>query len=349
MASLVFSAGGDFLEFPYDKEPRRPHIVVTEARSDMVKFTLTNTDISVANAIRRIILAEVPTLAIEIVNIEENETVLFDEFIAHRMGMMPLSCHSVGDIPPDEKRPGGFVEHKECNCFDGCPFCTVEYTLDSHNTEDKVLNVTHFDMVETRKFQRDGVPENHQVRLCPFPNPGIDPEVDKKDNGIIIAKLAKDQHLKMSCNARKGIPKYHSKFMPVATSLYQYQPIIKLDRDGMDALPLERKVEFVQSCPRKVFELDIEDKVQVVDLMSCIYCDECVTKAREFGNRDWCKVSQDLQMFHFTVEGVTADGPRHMVDVVRASLRVLDYKLSLFLKDTFDDEIEDWLPVEPQI
>jgi len=357
--SLVFTAGGDFMPKRYEVEARRPRIQVTHATSDLVTFTMTDTDISVANALRRIMLAEVPTLAIETVNIEENETVLFDEFIAHRMGLLPLSCHSVGDIPADEKRLGGFVEHKDCNCFDGCPYCTVEFKLDVANYEDKVLNVTHFDLVPTEKWKREGISDKMQVRPVPFPNthPSVDVEQDKKENGVIIAKLKKDQHLKMVCQARKGLPKYHGKFHPTATALFQYQPIIKLEREVVDELSLDDKIGFIESCPRKVFALDIEDKIQIEKLMDCIYCEECMAYSRDKGierkNKDMKSmvvVTQDLNMFHFKVEGVTPDGPRSVIDVVRAAIRILDYKMSYFLQDAYDEEIEDgdWLPEQPQ-
>ena len=83
-------------DFPYEKTRRMPVIEVTHVDDAYVEFTLSKTEISVANALRRIILAEVPTMAIEIVNMEANSSVLFDEFIAHRMGLMPLSSHGVG-------------------------------------------------------------------------------------------------------------------------------------------------------------------------------------------------------------------------------------------------------------
>merc|ERR1712060_925735 len=158
----------------------------------------------------------------------------------------------------------------------------------------------------------------------------------------------KDQGLKMVCQARKGIPKYHSKWMPVATSLYQFQPIIKLNRAEMDTMTLDEKIDFVQSCPRKVFELDIEDCLQVARLNDCIFCDECVSKAKVQGREKGVTVKMDTNVFHFTVEAVTAEGPRSAVDVVRAGLRVLDYKMSLFLKDAYGDEITDWLPMHPK-
>ena len=59
-----------------------PRIIIRDADSDFVKFTLSNTCLSVANAVRRVAIAEVPTVAIDLVEVVENSTVLCDEFIA---------------------------------------------------------------------------------------------------------------------------------------------------------------------------------------------------------------------------------------------------------------------------
>jgi len=338
-------------------------VEVTSVSDETVTFTLSKTDVSVANAIRRIILSEVPSMAIEIVNIEDNTTVLFDEFIAHRMGLLPLGSHHLGDLPTD----GGFVEHKDCDCDDGCANCSVEFKLDVTNTEDKIRNVTHFDLVPTNRFRwdSDGQERTDMPKVLPLPLPQLAKmsedeikelsegekqrlrDIDFIDNAILLTKLKKDQRIAMTVTARKGIPKYHSKFMPVTLGLYNFQPTVELDRKGIDSLDMEDKVAFVDSCPRKVFHLDTRDNVQIGKLRDCHYCDECVTKARELGNRGLVKVGIQQDKFHFRVDCVTSDGPRKPLDVIRAALRVLDYKLQHFLHDAYGMEIAETLPFEP--
>ena len=65
----------------------------------MEKFIL-KTDVSMANALRRIMIAEVPTFAIDHVIIEENNGILADEVISHRLGLIPLIVHA--DLPEYE-------------------------------------------------------------------------------------------------------------------------------------------------------------------------------------------------------------------------------------------------------
>lgn len=69
---------------------RFPKIKILSLASHEMKFILSDTDTSMANTLRRIMIAEVPTLAIDLVEFHENSSVLNDEYIAHRLGLVPI-------------------------------------------------------------------------------------------------------------------------------------------------------------------------------------------------------------------------------------------------------------------
>ena len=116
---------------------RQPKIEIKELREESITFVLSETDLSVANALRRVMISEIPTLAIDLVDIEKNTSVLHDEFIAHRLGMIPLRYD--GDI-------GRLKENQECNCDDHCDQCSVILELDASCKSNVDLTVTSADL-----------------------------------------------------------------------------------------------------------------------------------------------------------------------------------------------------------
>jgi DNA-directed RNA polymerase II subunit RPB3 len=115
---------------------RFPRVKIRELKDDYAKFELRDTDASMANALRRVMIAEVPTVAIDLVEIEANSSVLNDEFIAHRLGLIPLT--SSGAM--------GMRFSRDCDACDGdgsCQFCSVEFHLAARATDSgQTLEVT---------------------------------------------------------------------------------------------------------------------------------------------------------------------------------------------------------------
>lgn len=69
---------------------RNPEIEVQSQTENTMRVMLSGTDASVANALRRVMIAEVPTVAIHLVTVQENTSMLHDEFIANRLGLIPF-------------------------------------------------------------------------------------------------------------------------------------------------------------------------------------------------------------------------------------------------------------------
>ena len=79
----------------YGRGLRTPEIEILDLTNTVIKFKLKQCDISVANALRRVMISEVPTIAIDLVHISQNTSVLHDEFLAQRLGLIPLKSHCV--------------------------------------------------------------------------------------------------------------------------------------------------------------------------------------------------------------------------------------------------------------
>ena len=65
-------------------------IQILEKTDDFMRFIVRGVNVPFVNALRRIMLTQVPTMAIDEVVILENSSILHDEILAHRMGFIPI-------------------------------------------------------------------------------------------------------------------------------------------------------------------------------------------------------------------------------------------------------------------
>lgn len=163
---------------------------ILSKNGNTIKFTVEGIMTSFANALRRIMISEVPVLAIDWINMRENSSVIFDEMIAHRMGLLPLKFNPA---------KMNFAEGCKCN-GKGCPLCQVAFSLEKNGPGIAYSG----DMVSSDKT------------------------VKAADPRFQIVELLKDQYIKLEAVAHLGIGKTHAKFQ-AANASYQYYPEIKAE------------------------------------------------------------------------------------------------------------------------
>lgn len=287
---------------------RFPKIEILSMQSHEIKFILSETDISVANTLRRIMIAEVPTLTIDLVEYSENSTVLNDEYIAHRLGLIPLRYApetSTQNVTNNKclDCSEAFISHRECLCYEHCSRCSVEFELDRSyvvmGDEDVLAPLTI--------TSRDLISNNDAVQPAHFLS-NMEQD-DAQDDGIAIVKIGPGQRLKLKAIARMGIAKEHTKWSPVAVATYRFWPNIYLNHEQINTLTLEQKYELVNVCSDKILSLDdITGDIIVVDNAwdICTYTEDLKYLQQSMKKRpedeDYITVIPSTNKFIFNIE-----------------------------------------------
>jgi len=192
-------------------------------------FKLTNSDPSFANSLRRTIISDIPTLAIDLVEFENNSSVLSDEFLAHRLGLIPLTSKKVNE----------FVDSRLCtNCANYCHLCGAEFRLDATCDTKETMLVTS----QANLFAQDD-----EVKPVDQKESTVDGSFE--GNGILIVKLRKNQQLKLRAIAKKGIGKEHAKWSPVSVCTFWPAPVVEINQVLAALLTEEERKTWCSSCP----------------------------------------------------------------------------------------------------
>jgi len=201
--------------------PRVPRVVVTALKENEMSFELRDTDCSVANALRRVMIAEVVTLAIDVVTFEENTTVLKDEVIAHRLGMFPIkysyrpgATRLRDDIAramaSDRDVQRRFRFNRDCDCDAHCGWCAATFSLDVSFDSRAASRPVQERETPLVVSSRDLVCGDSDVCSVDFAN-AFD-STRACERGIALVKLQKGQHLSLTAVATLGIAKEHAKW-----------------------------------------------------------------------------------------------------------------------------------------
>jgi DNA-directed RNA polymerase subunit D len=156
----------------------------------LARFTLGGASPAFANAFRRAMIGEVPTLAIEDVRIYDNTSAFFDEMLAHRLGLIPIKT----DLST-------YSTQENCTCGGaGCPGCTVTFTLS----------------VEGPKTVQssDLIPQ--------------DPKATPVYDNIPIVKLIKGQKLVIEAKAILNTGREHAKWQPTLVCGFKNYPEVSI-------------------------------------------------------------------------------------------------------------------------
>jgi len=150
--------------------------ILDKKNSNRASFILSGINASYSNMLRRFMTEEVPVIAIEDVEFRKNNSILYDEIIAHRLGLLPLST--------DLKT---YNLTKECKCEgEGCARCSVKLTLKS-----KGPGTVYASELKSK-----------------------DPKVKPVFPEMPIVKLLKGQDLELEATATLGQGKRHTKWSP---------------------------------------------------------------------------------------------------------------------------------------
>ncbi len=165
-------------------------VLENDKENNKLSFILKDSTPVFANTLRRLMIDEVPTMAVEEIEFSKNNSILYDEMIAHRIGLITLKTDLKSYNLPDK-----------CKCEGkGCNRCQLKLVL--------------------RATTKPGMVYASELK-------SKDPAVKPAYGETPIVKLLKGQTLELEATAVLGRGKDHVKWSP-CHAYYKYRPIIEI-------------------------------------------------------------------------------------------------------------------------
>lgn len=214
------------------------NVKILEHTDRSIRFIIEGASLAFVNAIRRISIAEVPSMAVDYVYFIENNSPLYDEIIAHRIGLIPLTS---------DKALEKYAPPEVCKENEERPNCYARLYLEVEATS-------------TSKIIYSGSMVSD------------DKDVKPVYDNIPIVVLGPGQKLAFEARARLGRGKEHAKWSPVSVATHKYMPKIVIDYTKCKA---PECMKCVNVCPKKVLKLE-DNRIKIVNEMECNLCRQCV-------------------------------------------------------------------------
>ena len=247
--------------------------------------------VPLVNAVRRVILAEVPALAVDYAIFYDNNTPIYDEMISHRLGLVVLKSDEVLD---SLKSP------EECRgkTYEDDPDCFVKLSLDVEVPADS----SEGRYVYARELRIE------------------DPRVEPVYPDTPIAYVGPGQAVRLVAYARLGRGKEHGRFSPATIAALRYTPIVEVNPPASEECLacLQAYPEVVEALKRgKPTIVRLEGSSRTSGL---VYCSEQPCKGS-------VRVRYDPSVLFLEIEVTGALPPER---VVVEALNILEEKIKRF-------------------
>ena len=273
-------------------------IKIISKSSEELVFDITGIEPPVANALRRILIGEIPTMAIETVIIHQNTSIIPDEVLSHRLGLIPIFANA-----------DDFQYKRENDEFNENNSLTFKLQVKCYKDKNgEIVNGTiHSDKLIF-------VPKGKQAEKF------VDDEAIRPVyNDILINKLRPGQEIDIECICVKGIGRTHAKWSPVCTAYYRLLSDIQFTKEftGHEALELK------SLCPTGVFDVK-NNKLYVRDARKCTTCRECIRNEKF---KQFVQLGKVSDHYEFHIESV---GIYEAEELFYRALRVLKEKVEMW-------------------
>ena len=303
-------------------------VKVLEETPQRIRLLVEGAPLAFINSVRRAAYTMVPVMAIDYVEIEDNNSVLYDEILAHRLGLIPLDSR---EAIKKYVRPEEFEERCvsiERRCVSEAGGVCLRY---------EEIRMPKFDDPEcyavlTLEVETDPAGEYRMVYSGDLQS--SDPDVKPIYNNIPIVLLAPGQRIRLRAYARLGYGTEHAKWFPVSVAAHRYTPVLEFDPSHEKAGDcIECIEEFAPELAEKLRGLREKTRLEILEDVRSATLLWCVRKRCG----DAAKLSFRDDKLIFTVESNGQLPARTIVEeavkaIRRKALELMDELASLEAK-----------------